>query len=143
MEGHNIILREVDGLKQPGILTQIADAVEQLFPTAKETGRKWLWAKGETEVAKAAEIKARVITMLGQFELERERLVQERDAALAQAVTEKERETQAAREREYALKTERLKVVVDSLVRLKELDAPANLEVLAKKLLTAASEEVS
>jgi hypothetical protein len=67
----------------------------ELFPVTAASGVQWLRGKGEQEVAKAAEIRASALEKLGRLELERQKLIQERDAALRDDRNEQARDEMA------------------------------------------------
>lgn len=73
-ERSDITLREKTGDNPPDAVTLIREratqAVEQLFDAGTEGGANWMKGKGAQEVAKATEIKTRVMTEIGKLELE-------------------------------------------------------------------------
>jgi hypothetical protein len=80
----------------------------------------------EQEVAKAAEIRASALEKLGRLELERQKLIQERDAALREDLNEQARVEMAHKQRMYELRTQRLREVVEALKALKDLGVTLN-----------------
>ena len=134
-EQHDIAITEADGPNPPDLLKYIVEQVEKLVPGASNSAGLFVRGKGETEIAKAAEIRARVITAIGQLEHERQRLVHERDVAIRAAENEHARDQMAHEEKMFELKTQRLKAVVQALEQLAALGIDVTLEV---KRLSAA-----
>ena len=127
-ERHRVRMRQLPG-SHPDLLDQIKASIEELFECSLAGATNYVQGRGEQESAKAAEIKAKALAQLGNLELERQRLIDERDKAVA--------EHKCAM---YELRTQRLNEVVNSLVRLKELGVSVNLEVIANVLVQAVSE---
>lgn len=136
---HDIILKPEDDDDSPDILGRLADEIHNLFPVAGEAGGKWLRGKGEQEFARAAEIRARVVTMLGELYIERDRLIQERENAKEAARQSKTHESHRHKERLIELDTQRIGKVADVL--LKKAEA-LNKAVSALKLLRELGVEV-
>jgi len=85
-ERHDIILHQhEDGPNPPDLLQQIVEDIKKLVPETGKAARKWLRAKGDQECAKVQEIKARIFEKIGQFEIERQRIIQQRDEAYRKA----------------------------------------------------------
>lgn len=111
------------------MLEQLKDSIEELFECGLIGATNYVQGRGQQESAKAAEIKAKALAQLGTLELERQRLVDERDKAIAEH-----------KQTMYELRTQRLKEVVDSLVRLRDMGVPVQLELVAQVLMQSAEE---
>jgi len=136
-ERNDIILREEGGDGEGKILRELKQAVDQLFPTAIDSTRKWIKGKSEQEVAKVAEIKSKVYAQIGKMENERIKLIQDRDIAIKNAeITEKDNLRKHQREM-YDLRTKRMKEVIDSILCLKNIGAEIDLEVIISSLMSA------
>ena len=127
-ERQRIRMRQLPG-SSPDLLEQIKASIEELFECSLAGATNYVQGRGEQESAKAAEIKAKALAQLGNLELERQRLIDERDKAVAEH-----------KRTMYELRTQRLNEVVSSLIRLKEMEAPVNLEVVVNLLVQAANE---
>jgi len=125
---HEIVYREATGPGQnpPGLISELRDLVMELFPDTAHSGARWLRGKSDQEVARAAEIRASALEKLGRLELERQKLLQERDAALRDDLNEQARDEMAHEQRMYELRTQRLKEVVEALKTLKEMGVRLN-----------------
>jgi hypothetical protein len=138
-ERYDIILRPEDGRDPPSLLHDIKRAVDDLLSPMCDGAGKWLQGKGEAELAKAAEIKSKVYAAIAGLEHERQRLINERDAAADVRRNENERDRMAHEEKMYALKTERLTAIVASVTKLKELGVEIEVKVrkqIANKILS-------
>jgi len=137
-ERHDIVLHQhEDGPNPPDLLQQIVEDIKKLVPETGKTARKWLRAKGDQELAKVQEIKARVFEKIGQLEIERQRLIQHRDEAERKAEMELKREQheleRALRELEIQRFKERihaLRDVVDCIVKLKDKGIEVDIELI-------------
>lgn len=137
-ECHEIILREHDdGPNPPDLLQQIVDDIKKLVPESTEAGRKWLRGWGEQELARAQEIKAKVYEKIAQVEIEREKLIQQRDDGYRKAQLELRKQDQdherSLHELEIARlkeQTQALKEVVDCIVKLRGLGIEVDLKVI-------------
>lgn len=82
-ERHEIILSEAkDGPNPPDLLQQIVKDVKELVPTTVKAAGRYIGGKGEQQIAKAQEIKSRVLERIGQLELERQKLIEQREEKL-------------------------------------------------------------
>ena len=137
-ERHDIVLHEhEDGTNPPDLLRQIIQDVKKLVPETGKSARKWMRAKGDQELAKVQEIKARVYEKIGQLEIERQRLIQQRDEDMRKAELERQRQQdehdRVLREQEIHLfkeRTQALREVVDCIVRLKEKGIEVDLNLI-------------
>jgi len=137
-ERHDIILRQhEDKTNPPDLLRQIIQDVKKLVPETGKSARKWMRAKGDQELAKVQEIKARVYEKIGQLEIERQRLIQQRDEDMRKAELERQRQQDEhdrdMREQEIHIfkeRTQALREVVDCIVRLKEKGIEVDLELI-------------
>jgi hypothetical protein len=128
-ERHQIQLREVKPENPPDLLDQIKEAIEKLFGDSVSAAGGFIKGKSDQELAKASEIKAQALSHLGNLELERQRLVAERDKLLCDD-----------KQKMYELKTKRLEAIVNCLVRLQEMNVKVQLEVVIEKLINAMEE---
>lgn len=135
----DLTLQEAEGDNPPGMLQELTQAINQLIPGAAESGGKWLQGKGETEVAKAGEIKARALKLIGDLQNDRERLINERNTAQQKAEQENAEAAMRHREKMFELKTQRLKEAVESIVRLKDLGAEIDIRLIDKVVKEIAS----
>ncbi|MEN6424003.1 MAG: hypothetical protein ABFE13_01470 [Phycisphaerales bacterium] len=149
-ERHDIILRPADGENPPDLLKQIVEDVKKLVPTGGKALRKYVEAKGEEAEARVGEIKARIYQNIGQLELERQRLIEQRDEAKEKVKRQARRDRDArkakAKELEIQLLHERmqaLREVVDCIVKLRELGIEIDLKLVEKvqEALTRVVEE--
>lgn len=144
-ERHDIILRQhEDGPNPPDLLQQIVEDIKKLVPETGEAARKYVKAKGEQELAKVQEIKARVYEKIGQLEIERQRLIQQREEAEHKAEqelqTQKDKHEESLRELEiqsFKERTKALREVVECIVKLKERGIQVDMEVIQKVEKTA------
>jgi hypothetical protein len=128
-ERHQIRLREATSGSPSDLLDRIKDAIDELFDCSVSAAGGYVKGKSEQELAKAAEIKAKAFSQLANLDLERQRLLAERDRLLRED-----------RQKMYELKTQRLEAIVNSLVRLKELGVEVQIEVVVERLLRAIEE---
>jgi hypothetical protein len=139
-ERYDVIVRPAPGPNPPDLLQQIVadikDSLAELTPIAGKAVGKYVGAKGEEAVARVQEIRARICESLGKLEIERQRLVQDRDKALdSHAEKMMELKTQRLREKSQAFKE-----IVDCLVRLKEKGIRIDMKVIKKKITEAMTE---
>ena len=127
-EHHHIRMRQLPG-SPPDLLDQLKESIEKLFECSVAGAANYIQGRGEQESAKASEIKAKALAQLGTLELERQRLITERD----KAIHDHKRQM-------YELKTKRLTEVVNCLTRLQEFGVTVNLQVVADKLVQAIDE---
>lgn len=128
-ERHKINLQEAGGNNPPEILDKLKNTVEELFDESVYAGSNYLQGKGNQEIAKATEIKAKAISYIGNLDLERQRLLTERDKIMRED-----------KQKMYELKTQRLQEVVNSLLRLKELGANIDINIIANTLIKSINE---
>ena len=117
---NDITLREGDGPNPPDLLEQLKTELESLLFTGTKSGRRWLFGKSEQEVAKAVEIKTRVIAEIAKIQNDCQRLRDERDAAAAGTKNEQHKNDQHHKARMYELETERFKAKADALLKAVE-----------------------
>lgn len=146
-ERHDIVLRPAEDLAPgaappPDLLRDLVRAVDSLFTPAADGAGKWLQGKGEAELAKAAEIKAQVLTKIASIDHERQKLIQEREAAIEGRRAEDERDRRAHVRQMYELRTKRILDVVGSLVKLRELGVEVEMKAIAGILTKALREEI-
>ena len=142
-ERNDIVLRPEGAPRPTGFFDNLKSSLEEMISPALDAAAKFAQGKGEAEIAKAAEIKAKVLSAFAQIEHEREKLIMDRDAAIRASVNEQERDRMAHAEKMYELKTERLLKIVESLKNLRELGVEVEIRVLkqfAAKLIKAAEE---
>lgn len=126
---HEIRLREATSGSPPDLLDRIKDAIDELFDCSVSAAGGYVKGKSDQELAKAAEIKAQAFSHLANLDLERQRLLTERDRLLRED-----------RQKMYELKTQRLEAIVNTLVRLQEMGVQVQIEVLVERLLKAMEE---
>lgn len=136
----DITLRPKHPERDPaGLLRELKSAVDALLPIGTEAGAKWVQGKGEAEIAKAIKIKAEAISLIGQLENENLRLRNERDLARDQANNQAQQQLFQHEQHMVELETQRLKEIVDCILRLREAGANVDLNVIAALLVQAAT----
>jgi len=87
------------------LISELKDLVRQVFPEAIEalaqSGGNWLQGKGQQEIAKAMEIRATVMEKLGNLEIQRQKLINERNEISEKAQTERQHNEQLHKERMF------------------------------------------
>lgn len=139
-ERHDIILGPVeDGPNPPDLLKQIVEDVKKLVPEGGQTARKWVRAKGDEAEARVREIQARVYKEIAELDMERQKLVQQRNEAEERANIEllKHRDDRKLRERQLRIeqqrqRTEALHEVVAAIVGLEERGIHISMEVIGQ-----------
>ena len=139
-ERHDITLRQADdGPNPPGLLRQIVGALKKLLPTGVKAGGEYVKGKGEQQIARAGEIKSKIIKNIGQYENERQRLIQEREEARRKAEVEaeqnKQRHVERLKELEIELlkaKSEAFEAVADRLEELQKIGVQVEVKVVSK-----------
>lgn len=106
-EGLEIRIRPSDPNDPPDILRDLVAQVHELLPTTGEAAGSWLRGKSQQELAKAAEIRANILGRLGELDLERQRLIQEREEAKKAASLGRLHERNRHSEQMYHHETER------------------------------------
>jgi hypothetical protein len=133
---HDITLREADGAKPnpPNLVSELLGAIREAFPDfladLAQSGVGWFKGKSNQEIAKAMEIRAEAMVKLGNLQIEREKLVNERQKI-----------DSAHKEKMYELTTQRLKELADALKAVK--DAGIDLNAKTKKSLEASFAELA
>jgi hypothetical protein len=128
-EHHQITLREVTPENPPKILEKMTEALEEILGKGVSAAGDFIKGKSGQELAKVSEIEAQAHSHLDNLELERQRLVAERDKSICDD-----------NQKMYELKTKRLEAIVNCLVRLKEMDVNVQL-VVSEKLIKAMDEK--
>lgn len=130
-EQHEITLRE-EGSDVPdeNRFKELLDAVNQLFNEVPGAAKNFIRGKGQQQLARAAEIKAEVIKKLGDLDIERQCLIQERDAA-RQETQERNKADEAHAAKMYELQTQRFKEVIDAAVKLREMGVDLDISMIA------------
>jgi hypothetical protein len=128
-ERHQIRLREVSSENPPELLDRIKDAIDELFDCSVSSAGGYIKGKSDQEVAKAAEIKTKAFAHLANLDLERQRLLTERDKYLRED-----------KQKMYELKTLRLEAIISSLVKLQAMGATVQIEVVVERLINAMEE---
>lgn len=129
-ERMDLSLREADGPNPPDLLKQLLNEVLEQLNDGVDSAGRWWKGKAEAEIAKAAEIKARVIQALSTIDQDRERLRQERESSERRAIQEGIQAEHAHQQRMYELRTQRLKDAIDSICRLKELGVQIEIQII-------------
>ena len=125
-ERHQIQLREAAPENPPDLLDRIRGAIDELFDCSVSATGGYIKGKSDQELAKAAEIKTKAFSHLANLDLERQRLLAERDKLLRED-----------RQKMYELKTKRLETIINSLVRLQEMGVKVQIEVVVERLIKA------
>jgi hypothetical protein len=128
-ERHQIRLREASPGNPPELLDRIKDAIDELFDCSISAAGGYVKGKSDQELAKAAEIKAKAFSHLANLDLERQRLLAERDKLLCED-----------RQKMYELKTQRLEAIINSLIKLKEMGTNVQIEIVVERLIKAMEE---
>ncbi len=139
---NDIVLRQAEG---PDVLQEMLSDVKRLMPTVTESAGNFLKGKGYQEIAKAQDIYANIAQKIGQLELERRRLIEERDDAIRKVQLEEERdkrETKLKRdiakkeheERMFDLKNQRLHELGEILKALNDCGIDIDLCPITKAL---------
>jgi hypothetical protein len=128
-ERHQIRLREAASGNPQDLLNRIKDAIDELFDCSVSAAGGFIKGKSDQELAKASEIKAKAFSHLASLDLERERLLTERDKLLSED-----------RQKMYELKTHRLEAIISSLIKLQEMGAKVHIEVVVERLIEAMEE---
>jgi hypothetical protein len=137
-ERHDIVLREADGSapNPPGVIAEIREMIKEVFPDvaadATQSGLGWLRGKSQQESAKAMEIRASAIEKLGNLEIQRQKLINEREEIYEKAQTEREQNEHLNKQKMFDLKTQRFKAVIESLKLLKESGAELSARTMKK-----------
>lgn len=137
-ERHDIVLRQhEDGPNPPDLLREMVEEIKKLGPTTIKAGGKYVKSKAEQEAVKVQEIKARVFEKIGKLEVERQRLIKERDEADRKAELELQREEHEHERavhqlelQEFKEKAQALRAVVDCIVRLKEKGIEVDIKLI-------------
>jgi hypothetical protein len=127
-ERHDISLYPASTPNPPDLLRDILQAVEAFISPATDGAINWVKGKGDAEIAKAAEIKAKVVAAFAAIDNERQRLILERD-----------RDQMAHREKMFALKTERLKSMIERINTLEQHGAQIDIKI--KRVLLKLAED--
>ena len=141
---HDVALREVGAQNPPGLLERIREQLNEHLPAVLGDGGSWLRGRSAQELAKAEEIRARVVSELGTLENERLRLLHEREQAMARQDHDRHTADLAHRERMYELRTQRVKAIGEAVAafkELKDLGVEIQLDLIASRLLSIIDEE--
>jgi len=133
-ERHDITLREAEGPNPPNLLEEIVREIKNLVPSGADAAGSYIKGKGQQQLARAQEIQSKVYEKIGQLEIERQRLIQERDDAIHKDDIQQGRDRMEHKEHMYALKTERFEVVVACLEYLQDIGVTVEPEVIKKAL---------
>lgn len=128
-ERHRISLRESAPGNPPDILDRVKDAIDELFDYSVSAAGNYVKGKGSQETARAAEVRAKALSHLGNLDLERQKLIAERDQVIRED-----------RQKMYELRTQRLTAIIDRLTKLKEIGVDIQMEVVIGQLLRAMEE---
>ena len=128
-ERHQIRLREASQGNPPELLDRIKEAIDELFDCSVSAAGGYVKGKSDQELAKAAEIKAKAFSHLANLDLDRQRLLSERDRLLRED-----------RQKMYELKTQRLEAIISSLIKLQEMGANVQIEIVVERLIKAMEE---
>lgn len=81
---HDVELEPVNPADSPSVLAAVLQRLRRYVPGLVDAGERFLQARAGQESAKALEIKARVYRELESLELERQRLIEQRESRKAQ-----------------------------------------------------------
>jgi hypothetical protein len=133
-ERHNVTLRPAGSGDSPDLLQQIVESVKndvaELVPIAGKALGKYVGAKGEEAVARVQEIRARIYENIGKLEIERQRLVKERDETRQKYELEAQRDKNTHDEKLQAVQSQGLRDVVDCIAKLKEQGIQVDMTVI-------------
>jgi hypothetical protein len=125
-EDHNIVLREGEGDNPPDLLkqmlTELAAEIALGLPEAASSGRRYLAGKAEQQTARAQFIRAAAAAKIAEVQLQRDRLIEEREKAL------REHEV-----RVYEAATERIRALADAgkfIQALRDIGVEIDLDIL-------------
>lgn len=117
-EKMDVSLKPVEKSDSSELIRELGDHIRKLMPEAGKGGGRWLRGKGDQELAKAAEIRATVQAKLGQLEIERQRLIHERDALEANNQREIEKEKNRHDEAMFKLETDHMVAKAEALTKV-------------------------
>lgn len=133
-ERHDAFIRQVEAPDSPNPLQQIVEDLKrdltELVPVASQALRKYVGSKGEEAVARVQEIKARIYENIGRLEIERQRLLKERDDARQKYDLEAKRDENMHNEKWRELKSQGLSEVVDCILKLQEKGIPVDKTII-------------
>lgn len=128
-ELHRIHLSEVGPENPPDLLKKIKESIEELLDVGFSGAGQFVKGKSQQETAKALEIRAKAFQNLADLELERERLLNERNKIILED-----------NQKMFELKTKRLEVVLNCLIKLKESGVNIDIEVVVGSLLQSSGD---
>jgi hypothetical protein len=139
---NDIVLRQAEG---PDVLQELLSDFKKLMPTVTESAGNFLKGKGCQEIAKAQEIYANITQKIGQLELERQRLIGERNDAIRKVQLEEDRNKSEIKlkrdiakkkheERIFELKNQRLHELGEILKALNDCGIVVDLCPITKAL---------
>lgn len=117
-EKMDVSLKPVEKSDSAEIFRELQDQIRKLIPDAGKSGRRWLRGKSDQELAKGAEIWAAIEAKLGQLDIDRQRLVQDRDALATINRRENKKEKNRHDEVMFKLETERMTAKADALAKM-------------------------
>jgi len=133
-ERHEVTLCPAEGQNPPDVLQQmiedIKDSLVGLVPIAGKAVGKYVGAKGEEAVARVQEIKARIYENVAKQEIERQRLVKERDGARQKYELEARRDENAHDEKLREMQSQKLRDVVDCIAKLSDCGIHVDMKVI-------------
>jgi hypothetical protein len=136
----SVVLELIHWAQRHGRTEELILAVKEARPNnpaidriaATLLGAGWSKATSQQEIAKARKIRDLAMEKLSRLEIERLELIRERDEIVEKAVTERKRDELVHKEKMFALKTERLKAVVEALKVIKEMDIKLTVRTMKK-----------
>jgi len=132
VECYDIILRPDDGTNPTGLLSEIVDEVKKLLTASGDAAGSYVKGKDQKELARAEEIRAKIYEKIGQVEIERQRLIQQRDEAIHKAQFQRERDRDAQGKRTQELEAQR--VIEGTKIVREVVDCIKNLQKLGMKV---------
>ena len=118
---HEIELIEAGDKAPIGLLARLIQQVRDALPALASAGERYLQAKSNQESLKALEIRARIESQLSLVEIERQRMVDERELRIRAATAAEKESAQQAELRRIELEARRLEAVAHAAVALKAL----------------------
>ncbi|MDP9178493.1 MAG: hypothetical protein M3O61_12505 [Gemmatimonadota bacterium] len=135
---HELELSEASPKAPVGLLPRLLQQIRDYLPGLAAAGEQYLQAKVAQETLKALEIRARIRAQLDTVEIERQRMIAERDERSRAAARAEENETAQREARLIELETQRLEAMARAAAALKalqELGVNIDIEVLRQRVL--------
>jgi beta-phosphoglucomutase-like phosphatase (HAD superfamily) len=137
---HELDLTEASPRDPVGLLPRLLQQIRDYLPGLAAAGERYLQARVAQETLKALEIRARIRTQLDTVEIERQRMIAERDERSRAATIAEEHDAAQREARLMELETQRLEAMARAAAALKtlhELGVKVDIEVLTHRLLSS------